>query len=177
MVTDMTSCVSSMLSLSRLNIFQHIFFMCLDHGFTTLTSPVCGKARRCCCLRACVRGEEAKKPLPRRPGARGGAGRGGMASNGPQVRWRPDNTVTQHQHTQHTPSPRPGGPHPSSRLGYQATVVEPSRTDARIHTSYMTHSERNSWNGKRVSHVCHMSHTVSPMPVSVLKWCNNTKTI
>ena len=50
---------------------------------------------------------------------RGGAGRGGMASNGPQVRWRPDNTVTQLQHTQHTPSLHPGGPHPSSRLGYQ----------------------------------------------------------
>ena len=62
--------------------------MCLDHGVTTLTSPVCGKARRCCCERACVRGEEAKKPLPRRPGARGGAGRGALASNGPQVRRR-----------------------------------------------------------------------------------------
>ena len=147
-----------------------------SRSLTTLTSPVCGKARCCCCLRACVRGEEAKKPLPRRPGARGGAGRGGMASNGPQVRWRPDNTVTQLQHTQHTPSPRPGGPHPSSRLGYQATVVEPSRTDARIH-NIMTHWERKSWNKKRISQVWLMSHwSLRQSHASVLTWCNKLKT-
>ena len=56
---------------------------------------------------------------------RGGAGRGGMASNGPQVRWRPDNTVTQLQHTQHTPSLHPGGPHPPADLltsRYRGTI-------------------------------------------------------
>ena len=142
--------------------------MCLDHGVTTLTSPVCGKARRGCCERACVRGEEAKKPLPRRPGARGGAGRGALASNGPQVRWRAGlaGGLT-------TPLPAyttlsvttPGGATATSRLDNQGTE-EPSRTDARIHTSYMTHSERKSWNRKRVSHVWLMSHTVSSMPVS-----------
>ena len=127
-------------------------------------------------LRACVcarRGGQETTATAAGCAGRGGAGRGGMASNGPQVRWRPDNTVT--QHTQHTPSLHPGGPHPPADLVTSSTE-EPSRTDAKIHTSYMTHSERNSWNRKRVSHVSHMSHTVSPMPVSVLTWCNKTKT-
>ena len=131
---------------------------CLDHGFTTLTSPVCGKARRCCC---CVRVCAARRPRNHCHGGRvRGAGRGGMASNGPQVRWRPDNTVTQHQHTQHTPSLHPGGPHPPSshlitriqRGIFCSTCQNPHNT------SYMTHSGRKSWNRKRISNVCPMSH-------------------
>ena len=106
---------------------------------------------------------------------RGGAGRGGMASNGPQVRWRPDNTVTQLQHTQHTPSPRPGGPHPPADLVTSSTE-EPSRTDARIH-NIMTHWERKSWNKKRISQVWLMSHwSLRQSHASVLTWCNKLKT-
>ena len=120
-------------------------------------------------LRACVcarRGGQETTATAAGCAGRGGAGRPGQQRSTGEVEgwtgWRPDNTVTRIHNTlrHHT-----RGATATSRLDNQG-IEEPSRTDARIHTSYMTHSERKSWNRKRVSHVWLMSHTVSPMPVS-----------